>query len=191
MRLALLPLLAVIALSPPARAGEARLRIGDELPPLRGHFLTGRAAELPVAARGRVALAVLGFSYGSRVAVEAWVARFREDFGSDSAVTFYEVPVMGGAARLARPFIDGGMRRGTPPALHEHVITVWGEAGAWKRRMGHADPDAAYLALLDREGRVLWLHQGAFDAEAYAALAAATRRERARGRRAVRPARGR
>ena len=145
---------------------------GDRMPLLRGEFLSGRKGVLPDAARGRVALVALGFSYDSRFAVEAWTARFRRDFGADSAFTFFEVPVIGGLARAARPFIDGGMRRGTPKALHENVITVYGGAGEWKLRLGFREPDDAYLLLLDRAGRVVWRHAGPFREEDYALLAA-------------------
>ena len=150
---------------------------GDRLPPLRGEFLSGRKAVLPDAARGHVALVALGFSYESRIAVEAWTARFRRDFGADSAVSFFEVPVLGGMARVARPFIDGGMRRGTPKALHENVITVYGGAGEWKLRLGFREPDDAYLVLLDRGGRVVWRQAGPFREEDYALLAAEARRQ--------------
>jgi hypothetical protein len=150
---------------------------GDLMPPLRGGFLTGRKAVLPEAARGRVALVALGFTYGSRFAIEAWTGRFRQDFAADSSFTFFEVPVIGGMARMARPFIDGGMRRGTPQALHENVITVYGAAGEWRSRLGFREPDGAYLLLLDREGRVVWRHAGPFREQDYAPLAAEVRRQ--------------
>ena len=87
---------------------------GEPLPPLRGEFLTGRQAQLPDAASGRVALLALGFTYNSRFPVEAWIGRFRKDFGSNPQVTFYEIPMIGGMARLGKWFIDSGMRKGTP-----------------------------------------------------------------------------
>jgi hypothetical protein len=84
---------------------------GDPLPALKGEFLSGRAAVLPEAASGRVALLLLSFSYHSRFAVEAWAKKFREQFGTEPRVTFYEVPMLGGMSRAARWFINGGMRR--------------------------------------------------------------------------------
>jgi hypothetical protein len=150
---------------------------GDLMPPLRGEFLSGRKAVLPDAARGRVALVALGFSYDSRFAVDAWITRFRQDFGADSSLTFFEVPVLGGLARAARPFIDGGMRRGTPKALHENVITVYGGASEWKSRLGFREPDDAYLLLLDRAGRVAWRHAGPLREQDYDLLAAEARRQ--------------
>ena len=163
----LLAILPVIAL---AADSTSEIRIGERLPELRGEFLTGREVVLPQAAAGRVALLLVGFTYKSRFAVETWAKRFREQFQSDPRITFYEVPMIGGAARLAKWFIDSGMRRGTPKEDYEHVITVYRQTDSWKHRVSFADPGAAYLILLDRTGKVAWLHQGAFQEEQFQAL---------------------
>jgi hypothetical protein len=141
----------------------AKLGVGDRLPPLKGEFLTGRAAQLPDVSLGKVAVVMLGFTYDSRHAVEAWGEWFRKTIGLDGETTFFEVPMIGGMGRLGRWFIDSGMRRGTPKDLHENVITVYGGTGDWKRRVGFASEDAAYLLLLDRDGTVRWMHAGDFD----------------------------
>ena len=143
---------------------------GEPMPVLKGEFLTGRPAVLPDAASGRVALLALGFTYDSRFAVEAWVSRFRKDFGDKPRVTFYEVPLIGGMARLGKWFIDSGMRKGTPKQDQENVITVYGGTDAWKQRLGFKSPAAAYLILLDQHGIVRWLHAGPLTEEAYVAL---------------------
>jgi hypothetical protein len=143
------------------------LSIGDTLPPLKGEFLTGRAAQLPDAASGRVALLAMGFTYNSRFPVEAWIARFRKEFGGNPQVTFYEIPMIGGMARLGKWFIDSGMRKGTPRSDQENVITVYSGAESWKQRVGCTSPDSAYLVLLDKHGTVRWRHSGTFDEDAY------------------------
>jgi len=148
----------------------SELKIGERLPELRGEFLTGREVVLPQAAGGRVALLLLGFTYKSRFAVEGWAARFRTQFQSDPRVTFYEAPMIGGMARLAKWFIDSGMRRGTPEQDYEHVVTVYRGVDSWKRRVRFVEPDAAYLILVDRTGKVVWRHQGAFENGAFQAL---------------------
>ena len=148
---------------------------GGELPKLRGELLSGRSIVLPDSVRGSALLLLLGFTYESRHDVEAWAERFRRDFGLDSKIVCCEIPVIGGAARLARPFIDGGMRRGTPRALHERVITLYRDAGEWKQRVGFAERDVAYVLLVDRRGRVVWQVRGPFGEEAYAALAGRVR----------------
>jgi len=142
------------------------LKVGDVLPQLEGDFLTGRDALLPDAAKGKVALVMLGFTYGSRASVEAWSEWFKKSFGGRGAVTFFEVPMIGGFGRLGRWFIDSGMRKGTPKTLHENVITVYGGTGDWKKRMDYRDEKAAYLLILDKEGIVRWRYSGAYDEEA-------------------------
>jgi hypothetical protein len=162
--LSLLPLVAAAA--EPA----FEIKIGESLPALRGESLSGREVVLPQAAEGRVTLLLLGFTYKSRFAVESWAESFRAHFPSDPRVTFYELPMIGGAARLARWFIDSGMRRGTPEKDYEHVVTVYRRTDSWKKRVFFVDPDAAYLILLDRMGRVAWRHQGAFEDRAFQEL---------------------
>ena len=141
------------------------LQVGDLLPTLKGQFLTGRDAVLPHASSGKVALVAIGFTYQSRFPVEAWADAYRRTIGSREDVTFFEVPVIGGLAGLGRWFIDRGMRNGTPVALHDHVITVYGFTGEWKQRLGYSPEyrDDAYLIVYDREGVVRWLHHGVFD----------------------------
>lgn len=164
MSLSILAML-LAALSP---AGE--LPAGERLPTLEGEFLTGRKARLPEDCSGRVALLAFGFTYDSRFAVEDWAKRFRADYGENPHVTFYEIPMIGGMARLGKWFIDGGMRRGTAEADREHVITVYGGVDPWKERFGFKAPDAAYLVLLDRNGTVRWRQSGAFDEAGYKRL---------------------
>jgi hypothetical protein len=166
MRSPWLTLALLVPLSQAAFAADPppRLTVGATMPALEGDLLSERKAVLPDAARGKVTLLALGFSYDSRFAVEEWCGRFRSEFGGRPDVTFYEVPMLGGGARMARWFIDGGMRRNTPKELHGNVLTVYGGTGPWKARLGVTDEDAAYLLLLDREGRVAWQHAGRFDA---------------------------
>ena len=153
-----------------ASSATSVLSPGQPMPALKGESLTGRQATLPNAASGRVALLALGFTYSSRFAVEAWIGRFRKDFGEMPQVTFYEIPMIGGMARLGKWFIDSGMRKGTPRKDHENVITVYGGTEPWKQRLGYQSPDSAYLILLDRRGIVRWRHNGTFDEGSYKSL---------------------
>lgn len=142
------------------------LRIGDALPLLEGEDLTGQSASLPAVGSGKTTLMLLGFTYASRVPVEAWGQWFRDAIGVGPDRTFFEVPMIGGVAKVGRWFIDRGMRKGTPAALHGNVITVYAHTGDWKKRLAVSsvnDKDA-FLIVLDRGGVVRWLHHGPFDA---------------------------
>ncbi len=115
-----------------------------------------RIDALPRDAAGKVALLALGFSYESRLAVEAWVAKFRNATAGRPDVVYYQLPMIGGLGRLAKPFIQRGMRRDTPRDEQRRVITVFG-TGDWPDRVGLEDEAAAYLILIDRTGRVQWV----------------------------------
>ena len=147
------------------------LRLGEPLPPIRGEFLNGKDASLPEAAAGRVTLLALGFTYDSRFAVEDWVKKFREAFGKNPAATFYEIPMIGGIARLAKWFINSGMRSGTPAELHENVVTVYGGTDIWKKRFNFIEPKHAYLILLDEKGKVRWIYSGLYEQKDFLLLA--------------------
>jgi hypothetical protein len=153
-------------------AAVALLTVGDPFPALKGEFLSGRTAVLPDVSQGRVALLAFGFTYDSRFAVEAWVKRFRQSFPDKSRTTFYEIPMIGGMARLGKWFIDSGMRRGTPKDDHENVITVYGGIDPWRQRLAVHNPNHAYLVLLDSQGAIRWLHHGDFEESAFAQLQA-------------------
>jgi hypothetical protein len=166
------------ASGPPASAGQAagELVAGERFPELRGEYLSGRKAALPGDASGRVALLALGFTYPSRLPVAAWTKRFRGEFDNTAQVTFYQIPILGGTARMGKWFIESGMRRGTPKADRENVITVYADTETWKQRLGVRAEDSAYLVLLDRRGNVVWRHAGPFEETQYQTLAAQVRK---------------
>ncbi len=171
----------VVVLAVGLAAAEAPLRPGDPLPMFKGTDLAGQSVTLPDAAKGKVAVYLFGFSYGSRAPVEAWSEHVRGRWGAEAQVTWFQVPMIGGFGRIAKPFITGGMKKETPPQYHGNAVVVFGGVGSWKTRLSVKDEALAYLVLVDRAGVVRWLHAGAFaaalagelDAQVQAALASA------------------
>jgi len=76
--LALAGFLAMTQAEPLRAASLQPLRVGDPLPRVQGSFLTGRDARPPEASAGKTTLLLLGFTYESRHAVEAWGAWCRK-----------------------------------------------------------------------------------------------------------------
>jgi hypothetical protein len=150
------------ATAPTSQAAETMLAPGALLPAFTGEDLAGHDVTLPEASRGKVALIAFGFSYDSRKPVEAWTAHARTTWGTDARFAWYQVPMIGGFGRLAKPFITGGMRKETPAQYHGNAVTVFGGVGPWKTRLGVKDDGLAYLVLIDRTGIVRWLHAGPF-----------------------------
>jgi len=143
-----------------AAGPESPLQVGSTLPKLEGDYLSKRKAVLPADAKGKFALLAFGFSYDSRFQVESWGKQFDRVFKGNPKVTLYEIPMIGGLGRLGAPFIDSGMRRGTPKEKYENVITVYGGTVPWKKMLQVRDEKAAYLVLLDPDGKIRWLHTG-------------------------------
>jgi len=125
--------------------------------------------------RGAPVVMLLGFSYESRLEVEAW-AHFLE--GVPEAPRTIQMPVYGGLARLARPMIDNAMARNTPQAVHRNVLTTT-ERDALVRGLSLADPEkAAAAVLVDERGVVALIERGEPTPVARARFAAALKRLR-------------
>jgi ATP10 protein len=77
--------------------------------------------------------------------------------------------------RILSLALDSGMRRGTPKADHENVITVYGGTETWKERIGVKAEDSAYLVIIDQKGKVGWRHAGPYEESSYQALAVQVR----------------
>jgi hypothetical protein len=149
--------------------------VGTALPSFTGDDLAGTKVTLPGAASGRVALIAFGFSYDSRTPVEAWTSHARTAWGAEPQFTWYQVPMIGGFGRLAKPFISGGMRKETEPRYRANAVIVFGGTGPWKSRLGVRDDKLAYLVLIDRDGMIRWRYAGAFTPAAATELDAQVR----------------
>jgi hypothetical protein len=83
----------------------------------------------------------------------------------------YELPVLSLAYRLARPFIDGGMRAAIPdPAVRRRTITLYLDKVAFRAALGVPDEDRIHVRLVDRAGATHWRAYGRWDAAKAAAL---------------------
>ena len=164
----LLPILVLLAAAP-------TLHTGEPFPELKAQALSGRATTLPQDAQGKVAFLVLGFSQAGGKTAEAWSKRFERDFKDDPRVTHYSLAMIGGMGKIAKPFIEGGMKKSMPPAQYDYMISFYSNTDSWKKRVGFNGPDDAYIVVLDSNGNVRYLHGGPLEDSAYVNAAAAVR----------------
>ena len=85
-----------------------------------------------------------------------------------------EVPVLSGRWRPARRFIDGGMTAGIgDPDVLARTITVYTDAGAFRRALAIPSSEDVWAYVVTRDGSVLASGHGEPDDEAWEPIAAA------------------
>ncbi len=155
--------------------------IGETMPSISGTTLSGHKVTIPQDTRGKVSCLVMGFAYDARFDVEDWVEALRNRFGQNPDVVLYEVPVISRWFRLMAPMIDEGMRRGTPTAMHDRIVTVYANPGPLREALGASPISDTWVYLLDRDGRVVFQYGGPFDEQRFSELASAVESTLARG----------
>jgi hypothetical protein len=98
-------------------APEREFVLNDAFPTLKGEFLDGKPAVLPDAGAGHITLVLLGLTYDSRFQVEAWGKKFRQQFGADPDVTFFEVPMIGAAGKMGNGSSTAGCAGARPSRI--------------------------------------------------------------------------
>ena len=161
--------------SPTVLPGD-KTKVGQRFPSIEGRKLTGEPIKLPDDLAGKVALLALGFTYDSRYDVESWTEAFRHRFAGRPDVTWLQMPMVGGAARLAEPMIDTGMRQATPLETREHVVTVYGDMGPVREALGAVGTSDTWIYLLDQDGRIIFQLGGGLNRAQFEELASAAGR---------------
>lgn len=138
---------------------------GAVFPAIEANSLTDMKVRFPEVAKGKPAVAVFSFSREASEASKAWGDRFEKE----KPGSVYIVPVLEGAPRLVRGLIRSGMRKEINKGLHSRTLPLYSGEKEWKARLGfkagrEKDP---FLAFLDGEGKVAWLHHGPYSASAY------------------------
>jgi hypothetical protein len=140
-------------------------------PSVEGRNLEGERFALPTDFKGELNAVLIAFKREQQRDVDSWMPFLKTLTDAMSDVRIYELPTLGRGYRLIRSFIDGGMRGGIPdPAVRAGTVTLYIDKEEFRRALQLRDEDRIYVLLVDREGRVHWRAEGAFDAESGAEL---------------------
>ena len=129
-------------------------------PRLVAETLSGNHLVLPDALDGDYALVLLVFRRHAQSIVDSWTHPVARRYGNAKRLSWYEVPMLAGGWRMVSGFIDGGMRAGIPPHLHDNVATYYGDSSRFRDALEIHDLDSAYGYLIDDRGMVLWSDSG-------------------------------
>lgn len=166
-----------------AYAMEVPLSSGLTFPDLVGRTLSG--ADITVGMRDGIAkVVVMTFTKGAATPAQAWLDACRADetaqrpqtpapaTGSPAApnsrVACYDVRMGQAIPRLVRGFIEGRMKKGLNPEHLSRVVLIYKDNEAWRDRMVvfNDNENQPFIVMVDRQGRVQSLLQGAFNPQA-------------------------
>jgi len=126
---------------------------------IQGETFAGRKIELPVAAKGKVAVLIFGFTKASSKPTSAWAKKIAGDFDGRQGFELYQLPVLEDVPRLFRGMVLSGIKSGVPENQRDHFVPVLQGEKELKKTVDYTLPDAAYLVLFNREGKeVAQLH---------------------------------
>jgi hypothetical protein len=150
------------------------------IPPSTGTALDGHSITLP-RDLNRATILILGFSKNSSDATTAWEKPVRTTLASQS-IGFYDIPFLEDAPAFIRPLILRSIRKQVPDALKPNFVPLTTNQSTWKQLSGFSRdaPDAAYVLLVDRSGRILWQTHDPFTPTQFNELSAAARNLAAR-----------
>jgi hypothetical protein len=137
-----------------------------QFPAVSGSNLQREKSSLPNDFAGDFNVLLVAFQRWQQSVIDTWIPFVRQLEKTYPNVRYYELPTIESMNRVARTFINEGMRAGIPdPVARERTITLYLDKSAFRRALGLGSEDDIYILLVDRDGKVLWRAQGAFARE--------------------------
>ena len=130
------------------------------IPVAHGTTLDGTVVVLPDALKGKTAVLVVGFSHASQGQVTNWGRLITAAYGKTAGLTYYEIPMLGGAPKMLRGMIVKSVGKSVPAAEKPHFLPLTEDDKLWRAIAHYDKSDDAYLLLLDTDGTVRWQTQG-------------------------------
>lgn len=155
-------------------------RIPARIPIFHGETLTGQATDLPAAIEGKVGILILGFSRESRAPAAAWGKRLAADFDHSPNILYFELPVLEDVPRPLRGLVLRAIAHDLPAPAQAHFLPITSNQAEWKSAAHFADPNSAYVLVVDSSGTIPWQTSGDPTDERYTSLRQAVIRAFAR-----------
>jgi hypothetical protein len=133
-------------------------------PKLETKTLAGIPVVFPDDSKGKYTVLCFAFVQNAQSLVDTWTFPILEMY-PDNEIHYYEIPMLAAGYKYFRGFIDGGMKRGVPEHLHEHVATYYGPLDEYKTLLKMPNDRTVYLFLLDPTGKIIHKTEGAASPE--------------------------
>ena len=138
--------------------------MGGQIPQTATTALNGQAVSLPSDLRAPATVLIVGFGRHSQDATTAWERAVRLQLAHPGSIGFYDAAMLAEVPGFVRPVVVRAIKREVPDGLKPNFLPLTEKEDAWKRAAGYADdqPEAAYVLLVDRTGRVQWMTHAPF-----------------------------
>ena len=143
----------------------------QDIPTLSARTLGEKTVTLPEAFVGHITVLVVGFTRSSQSPCAAWGKRLTQEL-TNSDVQLYQAAVLQDVPRLFRGMVISGIRKGVPASQHDRFLVLTERQDEWKKLAQFSEPDAAYVLLIDRAGKIVWITHRAADDNALSELRA-------------------
>ncbi len=142
------------------------------VPTTKVNNLNGQPVLLPGGLPARATVLILGFGRHSQDATTAWERPTRSQLAKPGWIGFYDMAMLAEVPGLVRPFVLRAVKHEVPDVLKPNFLPLTDDEDAWKRAAGYAQdqPEAAYVMLVDRSGRVQWSTHAGYSPSAFAEL---------------------
>ncbi len=128
---------------------------------------------LPGDLEGDLNLVFVAFQRRHQNDIDHWLRELNEIEADYEGLAVYEIPLLMRFPAFYRRWIDDGMRSGIPdPKTRSRTITVYTNRREFLDEVALPDESEILVALLDREGGMVWRHLGAATQEALRDLTA-------------------
>jgi hypothetical protein len=128
-----------------------------QFPRVSGSNLDRKRLDLPGDFAGEINIVLVAFQQWQQAEVDTWIPAARELEARHGGVRYYELPVIQRYNRLARVFINEGMRAGIPdPVSRARTVTLYLDKPAFRQALEMPDEEHIYVLVVDRLGKVLW-----------------------------------
>lgn len=130
------------------------------IPTVHGTSFAGTQVTLPDDLRDRPVVLVLGFSKSSGDVCKGWGQRLEKSYRNSGEVMFYQMPVLESVPKFVRGMVLKSIKSGVPEREQPHFLPTFSDEAEWRKIVRYANPDDAYVLVVDREGKVRWQTSG-------------------------------
>ncbi|MBU2918151.1 hypothetical protein KO505_09270 [Psychrosphaera sp. F3M07] len=137
---------------------------GQTFPAISGETLEKKTLNIPQDLNQNPVLLLIGYKQNSQFDIDRWLIGLDM---TNTLVDVYELPTIQGMfPRMFSTVIDNGMRKGIPKELWKGVATVYADGEKVQKFTGNENGNNARVALLNKEGVVVYFYDEGFSVSA-------------------------